>query len=71
MSLRERLVEVEKRGAPAQRAMAADLLQSGLKAPADLETARQLVDAFSHDPYLVKVEPDAEVTHPPKSPPVE
>ena len=59
MSLRERLVEVQKRGAPAQRALAADLLKSGLKAPDDLETARQLVDAFSHDPYLIKVEPDA------------
>ena len=70
MSLRERLLEVQKRGAPAQRALAADLLKSGLKAPDDLETARQLVDAFSHDPYLIKVEPDAEVTHPPKSPPV-
>jgi len=57
MELRDRLAEVAAKGAPAQSHRATALLEklqaSGLDHSSQAE-ARQLIDAYLHDPYLTK-----------------
>lgn len=57
MDLRDRLAEVAAKGAPAQSHRATELLEklqvAGLDNSSRAE-ARQLIDAYLHDPYLTK-----------------
>ena len=56
-SLNETLALVAQRGAPAQQAEALRLISALAVTPDDaeeLQAARQLVDAYLHDPYLDK-----------------
>lgn len=58
MELRDRLTEVAERGAPAQAERAHALLMQLTdrdKATAEQE-ARELIDAYLHDPYLTRYE---------------
>lgn len=61
MELRDRLNEVEAKGAPAQATRAAELLAQLTRHPDDqsaLDEADALIDAYLHDPYLTKNEGD-------------
>lgn len=53
-------MEVQSRGAPAQASRAQDLI-SALRADptsaSTIEEALSLIEAYLHDPYLVKIEP--------------
>ena len=58
MELRDRLTEVADRGAPAQAAHAQALLTklADKDDAATEQEARELIDAYLHDPYLTRSE---------------
>lgn len=63
MEARDRLEEVARKGAPAQATKARELLARIAGDPTDSSAIAEtdaLVDAYLHDPYLTKIEPNDE-----------